>query len=219
LQQARDILVQRLTDRILDMREELLDDAHGRTYCGEIDALYEQIALRLNHVNVMLSSLPAPAEPPPAAPALTTLPALPGPSLEIGGRLESSLFQADTGQSSGRDTMASAHEAMALTSPVTFELFARQIAGDDLDSASRSLAVLFAVEPLVARRCAGTFHQRYRRRSETLQQALQLHRELQTGNINGSLLLLRDCFGLEGKDLIGVMQTLQARLLGMNEAS
>src|SRR5688572_23814887 len=59
LKEARDILADRLTERIVERGEEFLDDAMGRTFTSEIDSIYDQIGLRLNHVNVMISSLPA----------------------------------------------------------------------------------------------------------------------------------------------------------------
>jgi hypothetical protein len=58
LQQARDLLADRLTDRILESREEILDDAEGTTYLSEIENVYEQLGGRLAHINTMLSHLP-----------------------------------------------------------------------------------------------------------------------------------------------------------------
>ena len=70
LRQAREILIRRLSERILETEQELLDDAQGLTYCGEIDSIYEQVAVRLNHVNAMLANLPATEE----LPAMTREP-------------------------------------------------------------------------------------------------------------------------------------------------
>ena len=62
LRQAREILARRLTERVLELEDELLDDARGLTYFGEIETVYEQVAVRLSHVNAMLNHLPAEEE-------------------------------------------------------------------------------------------------------------------------------------------------------------
>ena len=65
LQQARDLLAERLTERILECRDQILEDALGLAYSSEIDAIQEQIGQRLNHVNLLLNNLPPQDEPPP----------------------------------------------------------------------------------------------------------------------------------------------------------
>ncbi len=63
LQQARDLLTERLTQRVCDSREQILEDAEGGSYLSEIEAIYEQMGGRLAHLNAMLSNLPAAEEP------------------------------------------------------------------------------------------------------------------------------------------------------------
>ena len=58
LKQAREILLQRLTEHVLENEEEILSDARGESYMGEIDSLYEQIGTPLVHLNQILSNLP-----------------------------------------------------------------------------------------------------------------------------------------------------------------
>src|SRR5688500_19171117 len=62
LRKARAILAERLTEKILEQRNELLDDAQGDSYMNEIESLYEQVGMKLSHVGQMLSNLP-PDEP------------------------------------------------------------------------------------------------------------------------------------------------------------
>ncbi len=135
LRQAREILARRLTERIVDVEEELLDDARGLTYCGEIDNVYDQLAVRLSHVNSMLSNLPAEEEQ--SRPALT--------------------YKAAE-SANAADLLMAHHEATVMPTTVTFELFARQVFCDDLEWAGRSLAVLFGVDEALGRRCAFAFH-------------------------------------------------------------
>jgi hypothetical protein len=203
LRQAREILARRLTERVLEAEEELLDDARGLTYGGEIDNVYEQIALRLAHVSTMLSSLPAEEEM--ARPALTYKPAEGG-----------SVIAANT---AAAETLTARHEATVMPTTITFELFARQVLCDDLEWAGRSLAVLFGVDEALGRRCAFAFHARLEQSPEIMARLAQLRRELQEGGINGPLRLLAECFGLEGLESISVLQTLRARLIGHNEAA
>lgn len=64
LSEARDALAQRLTERVLELAEEVLADARGDSYMNEIDSLYEQIGLKLAHINQLLANLPPAASAP-----------------------------------------------------------------------------------------------------------------------------------------------------------
>ena len=59
LKAARDLLAEQLTERILECREEILDDASGDSFLGEIEQIYEKFGNRLGHLNSLISSLPA----------------------------------------------------------------------------------------------------------------------------------------------------------------
>src|SRR2546430_1975913 len=59
LREARAILAGRLTEMILEQRDELIDDARGNSYMNEIESLYEQVGMKLSHVSQMLSNLAA----------------------------------------------------------------------------------------------------------------------------------------------------------------
>ena len=219
LRQAREILARRLTERILELEEELLDDARGLTYFGEIETVYEQVAVRLSHVSTMLTQLPVEEEP--ARPALAHAPLstdMGGGRMELPGGTADGVVQADTAPLPA-NTLTSLHEATALPTVVTFEMFARQVLCDDLEWAGRSLAVLFAVDEGLGQRCARVFHARLGQSPEIMTSLLQLRRELQEGGINGPLRLLLECFGLEGLESLSVLQTLRARLIGHNEAA
>jgi len=63
---ARDELARRLVERVVDAAPELLDEARGDSYGGEIDAIHDQLAARLASVNAMLSQI-------------LSLPEIPGP--------------------------------------------------------------------------------------------------------------------------------------------
>src|SRR4051812_25367492 len=62
LRKARDLLAQRLTERILDAEEELLDDARGDSYLGDIETIYDQFGTKLTHLNQLINNLPQESE-------------------------------------------------------------------------------------------------------------------------------------------------------------
>lgn len=65
---ARNELAKRLTELVLASPEEMLADARGESYMNEIETLYEQVGIKLAHVNQMLAGLPADLELEPQAP-------------------------------------------------------------------------------------------------------------------------------------------------------
>lgn len=57
LREARDLLVEQLSERIVSAEENVLDDARGQTYGGEIESLYEGLGIKLSNVTAMLAAL------------------------------------------------------------------------------------------------------------------------------------------------------------------
>ena len=206
LKQAREILLTRLTERVLDNEESILDDARGDSYMGEIDALYDQIGTPLVHLNQILSNLPVDddvqvhdthtvhatahsyAEIVP--PSWPEVPALPAP----------------------RSSAAAEVLGEEATSPISFQTFAAQIQAEDLVGAGESLAWLFDLSPQRAIRCAEHFQQQMRADADFFMRAMQLRRELASGGHNSAWMLLYQCFGLSGIESIGVYQVLKSRL-------
>lgn len=206
LKQAREILLQRLTEHVLENEEEILSDARGESYMGEIDSLYEQIGTPLVHLNQILSNLPVEDDvhahdahavhPAPHSyaeivpPAWPDIPALPAP--RGSGAVEAILEE--------------------VASPISFQTFAAQVQADDLEGAGRSLAALFELPLERAVRCASFFRQQLHDDPEFLVKAMQLRRELASGGYNTAALLLYQCFGLTGLESVSVVQVLKARL-------
>jgi hypothetical protein len=63
LKQAREVLLSRLAERVLDNREDILDDAGGYSYCGAIESMHDQLGQRLANVTAMLAHLQSADEP------------------------------------------------------------------------------------------------------------------------------------------------------------
>ena len=65
LVRTRDILAERLTERILEDEQEILDDATGADYMDDIGRLYESVGSKLGQINSMIANLPTNDEPQP----------------------------------------------------------------------------------------------------------------------------------------------------------
>lgn len=216
LREARDLVAQRLTERILESSEAILDDARGDSYMGEIDSLYEQLGMRMVHLSQLLSHLPAEAEyavtPEPAAqeeaftvttetPASAeafvadTMPALIGPVYISTPALPAPLTR-------------SSDEADS-PNVVTFQTFVAQIYAGELAAAGKSLGILFGMSEARGQRCATHFADRMREDPQFLRKATQLRAQLQAGGEHGALVVLHQCFGLAGLDAVSVLNYLR----------
>lgn len=212
LKQAQRILQERLTERITDLQEEIVEDAQGACYSGEIEAIQDQLGSRLGSVNNMLVNLQA------------------------GGGLDADLVEDEHGKESGplgpdlmrnlfaprpsdpQQMVSAADAAQAKPPPEpsdvepNFAGFLKQVRGGDLDLAGKILATLLEVDQQRGRLCAARFQEQLVRSPEFLAKAMSLRHELLTGSINDALMLLWECFGLQGPESIGAMQALKARL-------
>jgi hypothetical protein len=215
LERAREILAARLAERIIEAGDEIIDDALGQSYSSEIEGIHDQIGLRLTHVNAMLNSLPPTAArnflsaARDAAPGQAEGEAIPpgelpeplaGPYSE--GAATDAARQATMPAEGGATEAATAGAA-------SFQSFIKQIMAGDVDAAGETLAALLDVQRDRGRRCAATFAQRLAAQPDFLAKAMRLRGELQSGSINGSLMLLWECFGLQGMESIGAMQALK----------
>ena len=236
LQQARDILAERLTERILECRDQILEDALGLSYSSEIDAIQEQIGQRLNHVNLLLNNLPTveeaplPDEPEPA----TATPVLGYEMTQQGMQVDNSAVDALSNDSTLPVPTATASHAAAVHQTVppssviyvaadgnsstvpNFQDFVRYALANDVEQAGRVLAELLEVTPERGRQCAQRFRDQLRERPQFLHKAMTLRQELASGSINGALILLWECFGLQGMESIAALQTLKSRLAATN---
>ena len=222
LREARAILSERLTEKVLEQGEDLLADARGDSYMNEIESLYEQVGHKLSHVSQMLSNLPA-EEPTPQA---HTAAAQHSPdntfTVEVGPPPTSELFVQDTIPALlGPHFVAT--PALPAPKPQTInpakerainsglQAFAALIQAGDLLAAGRALAALFELEEPRAIACAATFAQRVRHESAFFRKVMELRQELHNSNPQRALLLLFDCFGLARGEAAEVLRNLQRR--------
>jgi hypothetical protein len=222
LRQARDLLAQRLSDRILESEEELLDDARGDSYLDQIETIFDQFGTKLTHLNQMINNLPQEAEASPQS--------------------DSSFAAADYVSPMAADAAmadeASPSQPAAITGPLiisppalpaprreddgeivtySFASFAAQIRADELRHAARTLSVLMDISEARGMQCVRTFHGRWEEDESFLLKAMQLRGEVIASSYNSALMLLAECFGLVGIEAIGVLQTLRARFVEREE--
>lgn len=218
LQQARDLLSERLTQRIRESKDEIIEDADGQSYLSEIEQIYDQLGSRLAHVNAMLSNLPPVEEPPAAEPA----PAAPV-FTDVAAATYSATVDAPPPLPPMEEPLALPSPApeqrtMTLAAPATFQGFALQIQSGDIEAAGRSLAELFAVDAARGRRCAEVFHAQLEVHPDLFGKAMKLRSDLEGGNVNSAVMLLWECFGLQGLESLGVLQTLKMRFSTSGDA-
>lgn len=218
LRQARDLLADRLAERIVASKEEILEEASGLLFGGEIDALFEQIGGKLMHVSQMISSLPS-EEP------IAEMPESPSAeNYSSGSQLILSDFPSSEPNSPTTSVLAlpglPAPEATRTETstlavevpPASFQDFASRIRTGDLAAAGGILAELFGVDSPRGQQCAIRFAEQLTADKDFWESAMQLRGELSSSSHNGALLLLQKCFGLSGVEAIGVLQNLRARL-------
>ncbi len=213
LQQAREALSQRLIERVVEAGVEIIDDANGASYSSEIETIFDQLGSRLGNVNAMISQLQS-ADDEPIDDIRGAAPSEPSADNLLGRPF----VQTDTAMPAAPAVLAvdfaagGESPAEATRFPISFDFFSRQIQASDLDAAGRCLAELFQIDLARAKRCAATFHERLRTAPELLTKAMKLRHELESNSVNSSLILLWECFGLQGVESLGVVQVLRARL-------
>jgi hypothetical protein len=220
LKNARNVLAERLTEKILEQQEELLDDARGDSYMNEIESLYEQVGVKLSHVGQMLSNMPA--EEPPVETHTAT--AQHGPESTFVVATEA----APNYDGVSQDTLPALFGPVFVATPAlpapksseplkhrgthsALQAFAAQIQAGDLLAAGRTLANLFGIEETRAVACAATFAQRVRSEAAFFRKAMELRVELHSSNPQRALLLLLDCFGLSRGESAEILRNLARR--------
>lgn len=210
LTRARDILAARLTERVLELGDDLLDDARGESYAGEIDSLYDQIGTRLNQVNTMLAGLPAVSDIPSTHSFSTGT-----PTLE-----HSPHFVQTVSPSSDTDCEISVSEDLITTQetptrnsePSTYPLFVQDIIRRDCTTAGHRLVKILNLSLERAERCAARFREQLDRDPAFLSKVQALRRALNGEDSNQALLLLWECFGLQGEESTAAMPKLRGWL-------
>ncbi|TWT33386.1 hypothetical protein [Blastopirellula retiformator] len=205
LKHARDELAARLRQRIVENEEDILADARGESFLSDIETIYDQIGARLVHVNQMISSLPA------DVPSIETEAPYQNGDPVVAAAETTFSFES-TPPSLQNDGSAPMLSLPAPQSPANFQLFMQAIQSGDVSQAGRVLAELLQIDSHRGEQCATVFSQRYLEDPEIVAKAMQIRKELTTGNFNNAIMLLYECFGLQGMESIAAMQALRSML-------
>ncbi len=212
LQKTREILAQRLTERILEAEEEILAEAEGLSFLSEIESIYDQIGVRLAHVNQMLNHLPA-AEPAAAAnPAADAHPVPHHPGEAGGGPSscaaeEEALFPAVLALPApgGGPTQVASTSAASL---LAFAVHARR---GDLFAAAASLETLFGLERNRSLASARVFAAHCQRDPSYFENAALLHNYLQADALSRAFGLMCEGLGLSGGEALSALMWWRTR--------
>jgi hypothetical protein len=220
LREARTILSDLLTEKVLELGDDLLADARGESYMNEIELLYEQIGVKLSHVSQMLSNLPADEQQPQQQTAAAqrssddtfTVATEPAPNFDgfvhdTTPALVGPLYVATPALPAPKSAEPFKNRATSSA----LQAFAAQIQAGDLLAAGRTLSVLFDVEEPRAVACAATFAQRVRHEGAFFRKVMELRSELHSTDPRRALILLLDCFGLTRGESAEILRNLQRR--------
>lgn len=208
LKRTREVLAQRLTERILEAEEEILTEAEGMSYLSEIETIYDQLGIRLAHVNQMLAHLPAPAPESSKSPAEAHHSEFPD-----GLRAENSFAFAEAlipatpalpAPGGSRAAVAAAHGA-------TLFGFAAHARRGDVFAAAASLESLFGLETRRSLVCARVFTDHCRRDPSYVENAALLHNCLHADALSRAFGLLCDVLGLSGSEALSALMWWRTR--------
>ncbi|HVC98087.1 MAG TPA: hypothetical protein VND64_30735 [Pirellulales bacterium] len=194
LQEAREILAQRLTERVLELGDELLDDARGESFAGEIDGLYEQIGLRLSQVNSLLAGLPPTS--------VLAAPTGQGPfsTVEVSAASNGMMGFLPQGETeAGHPHLA--QQAAAGNELTMLRMIVDSLINGDVETAGGFLSWWFEAPLEHGRRCATAFRERWASEPDFPRKAKQLRQELTGGSWSQAVSLWHDCFGISPAEL------------------
>jgi hypothetical protein len=210
LRKTRDVLVQRLSERILESEEEILAEAEGHSFLSEIETIYDQIGLRLVHVNQMLAHLPAEA-----APVEEVRPAA-ADILQPGLAEERTQSAASTSEFSISSFLALPAPSDAKTvagnlATSTLLMFAVHARRGDLETGALSLESLFGLSRDRALAATRVFHAHCTRDSSYVENAARLQNYLEAEALSRAFGVMCESFGLSGGEALSALMWWRTR--------
>ena len=208
LKRARDLLQEQLVERVVAARDEILADALGLSYAGEIDALYEQVGARLSRVQSMLANLPPALQETsdePVGPQPSSRPALPSPRISRGAIVPPSANPRTSVVSAGGavPVMIAGEQGTVPDGTQLWRNLALAVHTRQAPATAAALSRLFELTPEQAQRCAAFFLAEHADHSAMLRRVVALHQEL-AGNATDAVLRLSwECFGAAGLEAVG----------------
>ncbi|MEW4562939.1 hypothetical protein AB1K70_10465 [Bremerella sp. JC770] len=211
LKQARDALLARMTEAILEQAEEIVADAEGESFLSEIETLYDQMGNKLAHLNQMITNLPAEPEPsedafaferedepeekPPAR--LPHFPIDQQPAIELAPGVQRD------------DLIGLPAPGVSLPKAPAFARFVSHIEQGETDQAGDVIAQILGLSPFSGMKCAETFATRYESDTAVVVKAMRIRQELTHNRFNDALMLMHECFGLQGIEAMIALQKMR----------
>ncbi|PQO27979.1 hypothetical protein C5Y96_16510 [Blastopirellula marina] len=211
LKQARDKLLVRMTEAILEQAEEIVADAEGESFLSEIETLYDQMGNKLAHLNQMIANLPAePVSPetsdlfaredqadeiPPAR--LPHFPLATQSPMELAPHVERD------------DLIGLPAPGVSLPKAPAFARFVSHIEQGETDQAGDIIAQILGLSPYSGMKCAETFSARYQSDTAVVVKAMRIRQELTQNRFNDALMLMHECFGLQGMEAMIALQKMR----------
>lgn len=202
LQQTREILSDRLAERVLETTQDLWDDANGESFRSEIELLYEQYAAKLVLINQILANFSA------TNPDAPTLPF--EPNAATGGPH----FHAESASLELGATPGEGGTSLELTES-TWQTFVRQIRSRNVLAGGETLAMLFQIPLDRAELCASHYLRRSDQDSDFAIWSSRLFTRLFETNEAARLEFLAEAFGLNDAEAMETQEQLR-RLLQPN---
>lgn len=97
-------------------------------------------------------------------------------------------------------------------SEVNFKIFAQAIISRNLDIAAKALAVIMNISESSAKQATAHFTHKLSSDSNFMSKAIELRTHVESNNINEALMLMYECFSLQGPEALGALQHLSQRL-------
>lgn len=194
LTQARELLSERLVDYIADSADGILNDAEGLSYMSEIDDIQEKVLGRLINVNQMIANFPPPS------PASNDQ------------AITDQLTAWTTAELQASQQTETISQAAMPQQPQKFGLFVQQVKSNELNAAAQTLSDLLAIDLALSHQSTSAFYDQLTEDPATLKKAMLLPSKLQADKHNDCLVILWECFRLQGLQAIEVLHTLQHQI-------
>ncbi|RCS50550.1 hypothetical protein DTL42_10590 [Bremerella cremea] len=211
LKQARDALLARMTEAILDQADEIQADAAGESFLSEIENLYDRMGNKLAHLNQMISNLPAEQE---EAEESQGFERYDQPSEKEAVRLPHFPLTItppeDAVKGSDRaDLIGLPAPGTPLPQAPAFGRFVTLIEQGNVEEAGDLIAQILGISPYSGLKCAQAFSANYQRDTTVVVKAMRIRHELVRHRFNDALILMHECFGLQGIEAMVALQKMR----------
>lgn len=214
LKQARDTLARQLMNRVLESQDEILEEANGVSYGGQIESIFENFGARLANVNSMLSQLQMLDDEEVLESGTSFSP-------DDASRPNSYETTATVADTLTPPEIAAADEILAVAEQhlhphdqdsATWESFIEHVRRQHHEAAVMALAEIFELNPARAEACVTRFTELCAADSSLLSRAHQMRHQLRTSSMGETLAMLRRLFGLQGSEATGVYHAVRVNI-------